>query len=121
MYNENTIYLWGALVMICTCEHCGRTQLNIEEVTVDRHVAELCVTCAYVLKQNPERVKQLVRNKTKNESNREMQKQHQLLSGLISVGILGIIAITGIAIVDQLPSFVSSIMEHLSFTYLNQF
>ena len=90
---------------MCTCENCGRTDLEIETLRIDGHVAEVCLMCAYVLMQNKERFLQLVRSKTAHNSNEEMKQQHKLLSGLIAVGIVGIFAIIGIGIVESLNTF----------------
>ena len=51
-------------MVMCTCENCGRTDLEIETLRIDGHVAEVCLMCAYVLAQNKERFLQLVRSKT---------------------------------------------------------
>ena len=114
-------------MVICTCENCGRTNLEIETLSIDGHVAEVCLMCAYVLAQNKERFLQLVRSKTASNSNEEMKQQHKLLSNLIAVGIVGIFAIIGIGIAENLNTFpgttatIEQNTEYLSFAILNQF
>ena len=114
-------------MIICTCENCGRTNLEIETLSIDGHVAEVCLMCAYVLAQNKERFLQLVRSKTAHHSNEEMKQQHKLLSSLIAVGIVGVFAIIGIGIVENLNTFpgttatIEQNTEYLSFAILNQF
>ena len=114
-------------MIICTCENCGRTNLEIETLRMDGHVAEVCLMCAYVLAQNKERFLQLVRSKTASNSNEEMKQQHKLLSGLIAVGIVGIFAIIGIGIAENLNTFpgttatIEQNTEYLSFAILKQF
>ena len=114
-------------MVICTCENCGRTELEIETLRMDGHVAEVCLMCAYVLAQNKERFLQLVRSKTASNSNEEMKQQHKLLSGLLTVGIVGIFAIIGVGIAENLNAFAGTTAtieqntEYLSFAILNQF
>ena len=114
-------------MVICTCENCGRTNLEIETLRIDGHVAEVCLMCAYVLAQNKERFLQLVRSKTASNSNEEMKQQHKLLSSLITVGIVGIFAIIGIGIAENLNTFpgttatIEQNTEYLSFAILKQF
>ena len=38
-------------MITCTCENCGRANLEIEKLTIDGHVAEVCLMCAYVSAQ----------------------------------------------------------------------
>lgn len=74
----------------CRCENCARTTeyVQVNVVTIKRHSAQLCLACAHVLSmpRQHERFLQLVRKKDVNQSNREMQKAHRLLSGFIAVG-----------------------------------
>lgn len=104
-----------------TCENCGRTQLNMNTITIDGHVAELCVTCAHVLQQNPQRFKSIVRQKCASDSNSEMQKQHQLLNQLMTVGVMGLIVIVGVGFADQLQGIAASTPQYLSFSQLKRF
>ena len=111
-------------MIICTCENCGRTNLEIETLRIDGHVAEVCLMCSYVLAQNKERFLQLVRSKTAYNSNEEMKEKHKLLSKLIVFGIVGIFAIVGVGIVGNLHTFpgntatIEQNTEYLSFAIL---
>ena len=113
-------------MIICTCENCGRTNLEIETLRIDGHVAEVCLVCAYVLAQNKERFLQLVRSKTAYNSNEEMKEKHKLLSKLIVFGIVGIFAIIGVGMVENLNNFLGNTAtieqntEYLSFAILKQ-
>ena len=112
---------------ICTCENCGRTELEIQTLRIDDHVAAVCLMCAHVLAQNKERFLQLVRSKTADHSNEEMKEKHKLLSRLIAVGIVGGLAIIGIGIAENLNAFsgttaiIEQNTEYLSFAILKQF
>ncbi len=86
----------------------------METVTVDQHVAVLCVTCADLLRKDTERLKSLVRSKKSHESNHTMQKQHQLLSRFISVGAFGVIVIAGIGVANRFPGLIASAIDYLS-------
>lgn len=114
-------------MIICTCENCGRTNLEIEKLKIDGHMAEVCLMCAYVLAQNKERFLQLMRSKTADHSNEEMKEKHKLLSSLIVVGVVGIFAIVGIGVAENLNTFpgttasIEQNTEYLSFAILNQF
>jgi len=114
-------------MITCTCENCVRTNLEIETLRIDGHVAEVCLMCAYVLAQNKERFLQLVRSKTAPQSNEEMKQKHKLLSSLIVVGLVGVFAMIGIGIVGDLNTFTATTTiteqnkEYLSFAILKQF
>ena len=114
-------------MITCTCENCGRTNLEIETLRIDGHVAEVCLMCAYVLAQNKDRFLQLVRSKTAEHSNEEMKQKHKLLSSLIVVGVVGIFAIVGVGMIENLNTFpgttasIEQNTEYLSFAILNQF
>ena len=114
-------------MITCTCENCGRTNLEIEKLTIDGHVAEVCLMCAYVLAQNKERFLQLVRSKTAHHSNEEMKRKHKLLSSLIVVGLVGVFAIVCVGIAGNLNTSTATTAtteqntEHLSFAILKQF
>ena len=111
----------------CTCENCGRTNIEMETLRIDGHVAELCVTCAYVLAQNQERFFKMIRSKSMKQSNVAMKKQHKLLSGLIVAGLVGIFAIIGVGMAENLNMFpgtteaIEQNTEYLTFAILNQF
>ncbi|MFF5995308.1 hypothetical protein AAGS61_11185 [Lysinibacillus sp. KU-BSD001] len=105
----------------CTCENCGRINLEMETFRMEGHVAQLCVTCAYVFAQNKERFCQMVRSKTAKQSNAQMKKQHQLLSSLIAIGSVAMLAILGWGIADQVHIFAAAEQtEYLSFVHLKQ-
>ena len=114
-------------MITCTCENCGRTNLEIETLRIDGHVAEVCLMCAYVLAQNKERFLQLVRSKTAHHSNEEMKRKHKLLSSLIVVGLVGIFAIIGIGIAGNfntstaITAITEQNTEYVSFAILKQF
>ena len=114
-------------MITCTCENCGRTNLEIETLRMDGHVAEVCLMCAYVLAQNKQRFLQLVRSKTAYHSNKEMKQKHKLLSSLIVVGLVGIFAMIGIGIAGDLNTFTATTAiteqntEYISFAILKQF
>ena len=114
-------------MIICTCENCGRTNLEIETLRIDGHVAEVCLMCAYVLTQNKERFLQLVRSKTACNSTEEMKQKHKLLSKLIALGIVGVFAIVGIGVSANLNTSTNTTVtieqntEYLSFSMLKQF
>lgn len=114
-------------MITCTCENCGRTNLEIETLRIDGHVAELCLMCAYVLAQNKERFLQLVRSKTAHHSNEEMKQKHKLLSSLIVVGLVGIFAIIGVGVAGNLDTITTTNAtteqntEYVSFAILKQF
>lgn len=85
------------------CENCNRTieSIKLQRVTIHQHTAMLCLACAHILTlpNNKNRFFQLVRKKQMNDSNKEMQKVHRLLSAFIAVGalFLVVIATAGIA------------------------
>ena len=114
-------------MVTCTCENCGRTNLELETLRMDGHVAEVCLMCAYVLAQNKERFLQLVRSKTAHYSNEEMKQKHKLLSSLIVVGLVGIFSIIGIGIAGNLDTITATTTvteqntEYISFVILKQF
>ena len=111
----------------CTCENCGRTELEMQMLRTDGHVAEVCRMCAYVLAQNKKRFLQLVRSKTASNSNDEMRQTHALLSRLIAIGIISVFAIVGIGVTENLNSFshtsvaIEQHTEYLSFATLKEF
>ncbi|WP_332648516.1 DNA polymerase III subunit delta [Lysinibacillus sp. 54212] len=116
---------------MCHCENCGRTNSVAEIIcmSIQGHVAELCVTCTHILSQasNQDRFLSIVRQKTAQQSNAEMKRVHRLLTGLIAVGMLAIVVIAGVVgaaenlgtVVDQSKDH--SNIEYLSFAILNQF
>lgn len=115
----------------CTCENCGRTSeyVEITNLSIRNHTAQLCVTCAQILSQvtNHERFLTLVRNKSALSSNKEMQKVHKQISALIGVGVLFIACIASVGIVKNVDLITAMIMqqpeqqvEYLSFAVLNQ-
>ena len=115
---------------MCHCENCGRTNsvAEIVSMSIQGHVAELCVTCAHILSQvnQRERFLSIVRQKTAQQSNTEMKRVHRLLSGLIVVGLLAIVIITGAGVAENIGTSVghstdSSNTEYLSFSNLNGF
>lgn len=87
----------------CRCDNCGRTaeSVEIKNITIQNHVGQLCLACAHVLTlpKNEARFLQLVRKKGSKESNKEMQKVHQLMSLLLAIGTLFfvLIAVAGVS------------------------
>lgn len=117
----------------CSCENCRRlnTSVEIETITIQHHVAQLCLACAHVLSlpKNEARFLQLVRKKDVHESNKEMQKAHQLLARFLAVGIffLVIIAAAGISQGFDLTVLTSqeqnyeNTAEYVSFIEINNY
>lgn len=87
------------------CENCERTNesIEIQRVTVNQHTAMLCQACAHILTlpKNNNRFFQLVRKKNMDDSNKEMQKVHQLLSAFIAVGALFLVVIVAAGIAQN--------------------
>ena len=116
----------------CRCENCGRTAdaVELENIAIKHHTAQLCVTCAHVLTlpKNEARLLQLVRKNTCKESNKDMQKVHQVMSLLLAVGALFLVIIAA-AGVSQGFEFVSwstdrldeTITEYISFVDINDY
>lgn len=116
----------------CICENCGRSNHSgaISKHTNQQHVAQLCLTCAHVfsLPANEGRFLQLVRKKTKQTSNPEMQKVHKKLSFLLAVAglFLTIIAAAAVSHSVNLKSYYDIYFheqetdEYLSFASLNE-
>lgn len=116
----------------CTCENCSRTSESVEivKLSIRNHTAQLCVTCAQILSQvtNEDRFFSLVRNKSAQSSNNDMQKVHKQLSALIGVGLIFIACIVSIGIMQNTDIINTMTMqqleqhiEYLSFANLNQF
>ena len=118
----------------CMCENCGRSSevVEIEQLTLRGHIAQVCVTCAHILSQptNEKHFFQLVRRKNSDASNPEMKKVHQLMSTLIAVGILMIVTLAAFGVVQNLDTFpgmaadtdsLKQTHDYLSFALLNQF
>ena len=114
-------------MVTCTCENCGRTNLEIETLRMDGHMAEVCLMCAYVLAQNKERFLQLVRSKTAQHSNEEMKQKHKLLSNLIVIGLVGVFAIISFGItrnfdtITAITATTEQNIKYISFAILKQF
>lgn len=112
----------------CNCENCGRSSLvvEIEHITIQQHIANLCLACSHVLTlpKNKARFLQLVRKKESKNSNKEMQKAHQLLSMLLFVGACLIVVVAAATSVTEgfdftvLSSTGTSTTEYLSFVEL---
>ena len=87
----------------CRCENCGRTTeyVQVDFVVIARHSAQLCLACTHVLSMphQHDRFFKLIRKKDVKQSNAEMQKAHQLLSGFIGVGAT--LAVVAIAVVGM--------------------
>lgn len=118
----------------CVCENCGRSSeiVEIEQLTLRGHVAQVCVTCVHILSQttNEKRFFQLVRRKNSKDSNPEMKKIHQLMSALIAVGMLMIVTLVTFGVVQNLDTFQGIVADtdalkqthdYMSFALLNQF
>ena len=117
--------------LICRCEHCGRAAESVEinAITVQNHTAHLCLACAHVLTlpKNEARFLQLVRKKIHKESNKEMQKVHQLMSVLLAVGVLFLVIIAaagvsqGLDFVSWSTGEVEQDTEYVSFVDINDY
>ena len=118
----------------CMCENCGRSSevVEIEQLTLRGHIAQVCVTCAHILSQptNEKRFFQLVRRKNSDASNPEMKKVHQLMSTLIAVGMLMIVTLVTFGVVQNFDTVLGisadadslkQTHDYLSFALLNQF
>ncbi|KYG90711.1 hypothetical protein A0U40_06990 [[Bacillus] sp. KCTC 13219] len=113
------------LMKMNCCENCGRVAgiVEINQLTIEGHVAELCLACHYVLAQESQRARffTLVRSKDKQTSNSEMQKVHRNLSFLIATGVFAIACLSGIVIVDNLDLLqTASAQNYLTFAELNR-
>ncbi|WP_154661607.1 hypothetical protein [Bacillus ndiopicus] len=110
------------------CENCGRAANIVEmnKLSIEGHVAELCVACHYVLAQESQRARffTLVRSKDKQSSNSEMQKVHRQLSLLIGAGIFVIACLSGVAIADNMDILQTASVQqqhYLTFAELNRY
>ena len=113
------------------CENCGRTTeaVEIEAIAIQHHKAQLCITCAHVLTlpKNEARFLQLVRKNIHKESNKEMQKVHQLMSVLLAVGVLFLVIIAaagvsqGLDFVSWSTGEVEQDTEYVSFVDINDY
>ena len=134
---ELSDYFWynerrgkGVIVMIQThcCENCQRPQsdIQIERYLLQGHVANLCLTCAYILvdEQKPERFLALCRRPVDQQTNRDMKKVHAMLSQFILVGVLFATIVAAMAVVqltskEQTTTFADE-EEYLSFSALSK-
>ena len=116
----------------CRCENCGRTAeaVEMEVITIHHHKAQLCVTCAHVLTlpQNEGRFLQLVRKSTRKESDKDMQKVHQVMSVLLAVGALFLVIIAAAGVsqgIDFISLSTDGVVEieteYVSFVYINDY
>lgn len=107
------------------CENCQRAAniVEINQLCIEGHVAELCVACHIVLAQESQRTRffTLVRSKDKQSSNNEMQKIHRKLSLLIATGIFAIACASGVAIVEHMDILQTASTEYLTFAELNRY
>ncbi|MEK4230679.1 DNA polymerase III subunit delta [Solibacillus sp. FSL H8-0538] len=121
------------MIKKCMCENCGRSNevVEIEQLSISGHVAELCVTCAHILSQtiNRESYYELCRKKDVKSSNKEMQKVHHKLSMLIAVGMVFIVTITALGISQNLHTVSGTLANadqlqqahnYMSFVHLKQ-
>lgn len=119
-------------IQLCICENCGRSNQSVivANHTIHQHVAQLCPTCMHILSlpTNEARFLQLVRKKSKQASNSEMQKIHKKLSMLLAVAGLFVSMIATTVITQSMDMQASSNShvseqetdEYLSFAYLNR-
>lgn len=97
------------------CENCGRTSesIQVQPVTMSKHMAFLCLACTHVftLPKNKNRFIELVRSKNMQQSNKEMQKVHQLLSTFIAVGMLLVVAVVTAGIIQYYDLTILAVQE----------
>lgn len=97
------------MVKTCTCENCGRSseRVEIEQLSIRGHIADLCLTCAHLLSQshNHDSFFSIVRNKTADQSNSEMKKVHTLLSTFLLVGMFFIVVVVALGVSQNLDTF----------------
>ena len=119
----------------CRCENCSRTAkvVNMETITIQNHKAQLCLACAHVLTlpQNEARFLQLVRKNTRKESNKDMQKIHQLISVLLAIGTLFLVIIAAAGVsqefdfaswsTGQVEQVEIKATEYISFVNINDY
>lgn len=112
------------MFMSC-CENCRRTAdiVEIHQLHVEGHVAELCLACHAVLAQESQRARffTLVRSKDHKSSNTEMQKIHRKLSLLMTAGIIAIACVSGIMVADHMDILQTASTPYLTFAELNQY
>ena len=94
------------------CDQCRRPteQAALNKVDYDRHVGHVCSTCHYILQkqQSHERFKHMIRQQTFEKSSTEMKEVHQLLSMLITIGVVFCLIIAS-AVVVQMTNAIPSI------------
>lgn len=90
---------------VSRCENCNRTMesIKLQRVAIHQHTAMLCLACAHILTlpKNNSQFLQLVRKKQMIDSNKEMQKVHQLISAFITVGALFLVVIVAAGIAQN--------------------
>ena len=104
------------------CENCERTNesIEIQPVTINQHTAMLCLACAHILTlpKNKNRFIQLVRIKSMQHSNIEMQKVHRMLSTFIAVGALLLVVVATAGIVQN-SDFATIAFHEIQSTSIN--
>lgn len=86
------------------CENCRRLSTDVEMtvLTIEGHVANLCLACCYIFEQdsNHERFFKLVRSHAQKEGHPKMAKVHQKLNAMLLVGALFIGGFTSFVVAD---------------------
>lgn len=106
------------------CDQCRRLTEQTERIKVeyDHHVGHVCSICHYILQkqQSQERFKHMIRQKTFEQSSVEMKEVHQLLSVLITIGVVFCVIIASalfVQMTNAIPAvdlLFSTILERFS-------
>lgn len=113
----------------CKCDNCNRpySQENITKINEQNHIAYLCPLCTHLLTkpEQKERLLQMVRTRTYEQSNPDMQKIHNMFSLLITVGVFFLMVISIIAVgvatssnVQHSIGFAESIVSIIKFGFI---
>ena len=93
------------------CEQCRREvdATEIVKLECDQHIGYICRMCDYILTKQKDQVrfKSMIREKTYEQSNIEMQEIHRLLSVLITVGLVFCLVIASalaVKVFDAIPT-----------------
>lgn len=74
------------------CEHCHRNieQHQMMKLQIDAYIGYICPTCHHIfsMQQHQVRFQQMIRKKTYEQSNEDMQQVHKMLSTLIGTGVV---------------------------------